>query len=196
MYRPFTLNIMDTCAICLNDLICPNNIICLNNIICPIRLKCNHVFDVVCITEWFTRSKTCPYCHTELDVAPHFAPEVIDDHIFILPKYLSGPKSEVFPISLRATCQMVKKIIADRLHYYSGNTAENHCESIYKQDGRSYKILKSGIIVLKSIKPGQSNPRSLFINFKDQDRRKSMYSDLKLSDFNLIPGTTYDIYVI
>jgi len=174
-----------TCSICLNDLVC------------PVKLECGHVFDVTCITEWFRSEKTCPYCRQSLTTAPTWSPDSLNDYVFIFPNYLTGMKGEKFPVSLRANCQMIKCIIADRLNY--GST-DSHCDAIYEQSSVLLsQLTRMGIPKHKidqiDTKPGKPYPRELFINIVDDEKKKPLFSDLQLSDFNLLPGQTYNIYV-
>ena len=66
-YTDFSLNNIQECIICFNDITSKRTLLSLDSLNCEIRTcQCRGVLHKKCFYEWYTNNHTCPICNSQI----------------------------------------------------------------------------------------------------------------------------------
>ena len=150
----------------------PECAICYNALQFPVQLGCGHIFDLDCISTWFSSQQKCPLDRIDIDVSEiTYVPDIIQTVGVIFNFcFLSSTKINPMVVSIDSSMQRLKSIIAT---------------TAVSETANPITALFSPIV-------HQENPRKYLLRLNGQ----RLHSNTFLTQYSLEPGKTYTVAVM
>lgn len=153
----------------------PSCSLCLETFSTPVRLACGHIFDFECIKSWLNKSQNCPFDRSVVKL------EQVE--------YCDGLVEKIKELEKR------KKEATFHFKFLSGNRIDPISIDI-EDPVQNLKLLVCKSLNLKN-KENQYNlqPRQILLILNLPAANQRLYSNKKLSEFDLTAEKSYQIAV-